>query len=68
MLKTTKQIISLLDSQQRKRASILLIMILVMGLLEMIGVASIMPFITVLLNPEVIQTNNFLSNIYQITE
>ena len=34
-------------------------MIIIMALIDMIGVASILPFMAVLANPDVIETNNF---------
>ena len=40
-------------------------MIVVMALLDMIGVASIMPFMAVLINPEIIETNNILNTLYK---
>ena len=50
-----KIIIPLLTSHERKRGGLLLVMILLMALLDMIGVISILPFIAVLLNPEIIE-------------
>ena len=35
-----------------------------MAFIEIVGVASIMPFIAVLANPEMIKTNYFLSELY----
>ena len=40
-------------------------MILTMALLDMIGVASIMPFMAVLANPEIVETNAMLNAVYQ---
>ena len=40
-------------------------MILLMAFLDTIGVASILPFIAVLSNPDVIETNNFLNSLFQ---
>ncbi|MDB4154717.1 ABC transporter ATP-binding protein/permease [Candidatus Pelagibacter sp.] len=40
-------------------------MIIIMALLDMIGIASILPFMAVLTNPSLIETNFFLSNMYQ---
>lgn len=40
-------------------------MILVMGLMEIVGVGSIMPFLSVLSNPEVVQENAYLSIVYE---
>ena len=62
---TLKKAIYLLNSQERKKANSLLFMILIMAFLDMIGVVSILPFIAVLANPEIVETNFFLSEIYQ---
>ena len=40
-------------------------MILIMALLDMIGVASILPFISVLMNPNLVETNFILNKIFQ---
>ena len=42
-------------------------MMLIMALLDMIGVASILPFIAVLTNPSLIDTNLILNNIFQVS-
>ena len=60
-----KKLLFLLSAHERKRAGLLLIMIIMMALLDMIGVASILPFMAVLTNPELIETNLILNNIYQ---
>jgi ABC-type multidrug transport system fused ATPase/permease subunit len=60
-----KKLLFLLTSLERKRAGLLIIMILIMALLEMIGVASILPFVTVLTNPDLLETNFILSKIFQ---
>ena len=39
-------------------------MFLIMGLLDAVGVASIMPFMAVLANPQLVQTNSILSFLY----
>ena len=40
-------------------------MILIMALLDMIGVASIVPFMAVLTNPSVIETNSIFNFLYR---
>ena len=40
-------------------------MVLIMAFLEMVGVASIMPFMSVLTNPDVVETNNLLNSFYK---
>ena len=64
-MKTLKKILYLLSSKERKQAYLLMVMILVMALFDMLGVASILPFISVLSNPELIDTNNILNSAYQ---
>ncbi len=63
---TFKKIIFLLTSTERKNAFLLLLMILVTSILDMIGVASILPFTAVLMNPEIIETNQILYSIFKI--
>ena len=64
-MKTLKMIIFLLSPKERKKALSLLLMIIVMALLDMIGVASILPFMAVLTNPELVETNSFLNFTFQ---
>ena len=45
---------------------LLIIMIIIMALLDMIGVASIMPFLIVLTDPEIIKTNIVLKTMFNI--
>ena len=64
-MKNIKKLLYLLSSYERRRAMLLLGMILFMALLNMLGVASIMPFIAVLTNPELIETNEILNTAYK---
>ena len=66
MTQTLKKILYLLSSNERKKMSLLIIMIVIMALLEMIGVASIMPFLIVLADPEIIKTNALLNTMFHI--
>ena len=59
-----KKLFLILSPYERKRAWFLLIMIIVMALIDMLGVASIMPFIALLTNPEIIETNAILKFAY----
>ena len=63
-MQTFKKLLFLLNSNERKRARLLLIMILIMALLDMIGVASILPFMAVLTNPGLIETNLILNTMF----
>ncbi len=64
-MQTFKKLLLLLTPQERKRAGLLLIMILIMSLLDMIGVASIFPFMLVLTNPGFIEKNSILNTMFK---
>ena len=65
-MKTLKKIIYLLSSEERKNACFLLVLILFMALLDMIGVASILPFMAVLTNPDIIETNVVVNKMFLV--
>lgn len=58
------RIFALLAPHEKRRAVFLLIMILVMAILDVTGVVSIMPFMAVLANPEMVNNNAVLSGFY----
>lgn len=60
-MQTLKKILNLLTPPERKRATMLMGMILVMAFLDVMGVASVLPFIAALANPELLQTNAVLN-------
>jgi ABC-type multidrug transport system fused ATPase/permease subunit len=64
-MKIIKKLLYLLTSHERKRMGLLLIMMLLMALLDMIGIASIMPFIAVLSNPQIIEENSILNTLFE---
>ncbi len=61
MLATYRKLWRLLDAHERRRAVMLGFLILLMGLAEAIGVASVLPFIAVLNNPGMIDEDARLS-------
>jgi ABC-type multidrug transport system fused ATPase/permease subunit len=62
-----KKIFYLLDFQERKRAVLLILMIIGMALLDTIGIASILPFMAVLTNPGIIETNLILKYLFEFS-
>ena len=52
-----KRLLFLLRPHEQIRAIMLMFLIFIMALLDMIGVASILPFMAVLTNPSLIETN-----------
>ena len=65
MIKLLRKILFLLTPREKWRGGLVLIMVIVMALLETAGVASVMPFLAVLGNPEVVETNPILNRIYE---
>jgi len=59
-----KKIFAHLTPHERSRAGLLMGMILVMAFLDMLGVASILPFISVLTDPQLVQTNAVLNTAF----
>lgn len=66
-MQTFKKLLSLLTPHEQKNGGLLLIMLLIMSLLDMTGVASILPFMAVLTNPELIETNFILNYIFEFS-
>ena len=63
-MNTIKTILSLLDSSQRRRCALLLVVFSVSALLQVVGVASIAPFVALLDNTQLIHTNRWLRAAY----
>ena len=66
ILHLIKSIFKILDERQKFKLIILLIFFLFSALVQIVGVASIAPFITILSNQELIHKNEFLSFFYQL--
>ena len=64
-MQTFKKLLFLLSPHERRQAYLLFIMMITVALTDMLGVASILPFITVLTNPSFIETNNILQTLFQ---
>ena len=67
-MRTFKKITDLLTPKERSGLISILILVLISGLLEVFGIASIMPFIAVLSKPELVQTNTILASAYKFSQ
>ncbi len=65
MLNVYRKIFSMLGPAERRRGVILVGLFLVLGVTETIGVISIMPFMAVIGNPQVIETNRYFADLYR---
>lgn len=59
------KLLLLISHQERKSSIVLLIMSIIVALIEMLGIASILPFMAVLSNPSIIDTNIILNFAFQ---
>lgn len=66
-METVQKFLTLLSAGELKHLILLMILILIMALIDAIGIASVLPFMTVLTNPDLIHTNLILNKIYQFT-
>ncbi len=65
MFSLGKRIFSLLTKEERRKSAWLFVLILIMAVLEVVGIVSIMPFLAVVGDPTIIQTNKYLAWAYQ---
>jgi ABC-type multidrug transport system fused ATPase/permease subunit len=63
-----KKLLFLLSPRERKQVIFLLGMIIIMTFLDVIGVASILPFVSVLSDNSLIEKNHILQNMFKISD
>ena len=64
MKSSLKKIWSILTPRERRKSSVMLVLVVCMALAETVGVLSIMPFLSVLARPDVVQDNAGLLWLY----
>src|SRR5690625_3310222 len=67
MLKTLKELFHLLTAEQRRRFYRLQILVVLMALMELLGIASIGPFMALVADMDLLQSNSFLQRLYTIS-
>tara|TARA_A100001011_G_scaffold398146_1_gene501551 strand:- start:175 stop:1971 length:1797 start_codon:yes stop_codon:yes gene_type:complete len=67
MYKLILKLFTFLDNKQRRRFYVLQILVILMGFAEVIGVASIVPFMSLVGDTSQLQQDNFVSQVYQAT-
>ncbi|SIS47246.1 ABC transporter ATP-binding protein [Neptunomonas antarctica] len=67
-MKTFRNILDLLTHHEKRQGLRVLLMVIGMALLESIGVVSVMPFLAVLGNPEMININPVLSELFDMSK
>jgi len=66
-MKLINKLLYFLSSHEKRRAYLLLGMIITMAFIDMLGIASILPFIAILTNPQLIETNYILKSAFEFT-
>lgn len=56
-----RKLLGLLTTSERRHLALLIVMMLVVAVIDVLGIASILPFIAVLSNPELITSNKYLA-------
>ena len=62
-----KKVLDFLTVQEQKKALVVMLLILFTSFMDILGVASILPFIAVLANPEMINTNPLFEHVYKLS-
>ena len=65
MIEIVKQLFRLLTSNQRKRFFILQVLVIIMAFAEIVGVASIIPFMALVGDMSVLEQENIIAQVYQ---
>jgi ATP-binding cassette, subfamily B, bacterial PglK len=65
MIRTCQQLYDLLDHRERRRAGILFVMVILSAVLDVVGIASILPFLGAVSDPESVQTSALLAPLYR---
>lgn len=63
-MKIITNILFFFNATDRKKLLAMLFCILTMGFIEMLGIATILPFLAVVAKPEVVQTNTYLAKLF----
>jgi ABC-type multidrug transport system fused ATPase/permease subunit len=66
MIQSIKKLIEILPPEERGRALYLIFLLILMAILEIIGIGSVMPFLTVISNPQIIHQNRWLAWAYNL--
>ncbi len=64
MIKIFKKMNRLLDARQKRLMIIIIFFMLIGGILESLSISAVIPVVTVLLDPEAVETNRVLSALY----
>lgn len=62
---TAQKILAILTPRERRRGALVVVLMVVLATIEVAGVASVMPFLAVLGDPDLVQRNPYLALLYE---
>jgi len=65
MIETIRKVMAILTPRERRRGALVLAMMALLAIIEVAGIASIMPFLAVLGNPGIVEENPYLNGVYR---
>ncbi len=66
MIRSVSKVFALFSEKERRKTYWLFVGIMIMGLMQISGIAAITPFMAVVANPEVISTNKYMNQAYTL--
>ena len=66
MIETGKKILSILTPYERRRGAVVVAVMAMVAVIEVVGIASVMPFLSVLGDPQSVDQNRFLKGTYEL--
>ena len=66
-MSTLKKLFFLLNRSEKKKIYLLLLLVLIMTFFDVVGISSIAPFVALLSDPQLIETNFILTKIYKFS-
>lgn len=64
IVEAARKLFQLMDTRERRRFFLLMPAVTAMALMQVVGIASILPFLALVTDPSVVETNQYLSLIY----
>ncbi len=65
MISAVRKVLGTLSRREKRQLVLVLLAMILMGVFEIVGVGSIMPFISVVADPTIVESNEYLSWAYQ---
>ena len=65
VIETARKLLAILTPKERRRGVLVIVLMMGVAVVEVAGIASVMPFLSVLGNPEIVEENRYLRTLYE---